>query len=229
MAKYPISTGMVAGNAAARALRSITGGHFLALFDVVSYFTHFIVEKQGGRKNFPSVHKRSVVFPPIICIIMSYWKSWRGAFLLFLAGCFFLVTLVVFVFWSRLRRPTFQRRKVGKVRRACGPGPGVGGRRWGLRGLQALWLLPAVLASALNTSAIGPSGGYPPCKTCEQLPCLWLYSCRLSDYQPLQDSLGVESAGVFFLAFRFARQRGYLQEANSYRFLSAPTQHKSIQ
>ena len=51
-----------------------------------------------------------------------------------------------FVFWSRLRRPTFQRRKVGKVRRACGPGPGVGGRRWGLRGLQILWLLPAVLA-----------------------------------------------------------------------------------
>ena len=43
--------------------------------------------------------------------------------------CLFLVTLVVFVCWSRLRRPTFQRRKVGKVRRACGPGPGVGGRR----------------------------------------------------------------------------------------------------
>ena len=36
-----------------------------------------------------------------------------------------------------------------------------------IRGLQILWLLPAVLASALNTSAIGPSGGYPPCKTCE--------------------------------------------------------------
>ena len=68
--------------------------------------------------------------------------------------------------------------------------------------MQALWLLPAVLASALYTSAIGPSGGYPPCKTCEQLPCLRLYSCRLSDYQPLQDSLGVEAAGVFFLAFR---------------------------
>ena len=46
-------------------------------------------------------------------------------------------------------------------------GPPRGGRRWGLRGLQILWLLPAVLASALNTSAIGPSGGYPPCKTCE--------------------------------------------------------------
>ena len=34
-----------------------------------------------------------------------------------------------------------------------------------VRGLQILWLLPAVLASALYTSAIGPSGGYPPCKT----------------------------------------------------------------
>ena len=53
-----------------------------------------------------------------------------------------------------------------------------------------------------NTSAIGPSGGYPPCKTCEQLPCLWLYSCRLSDCHLRQDSLGVEAAGVFFLAFR---------------------------
>ena len=44
--------------------------------------------------------------------------------------CLFLVTLVVFVFWSRLRRVTFQRWKVTKDRRACGPGPGVGGRRW---------------------------------------------------------------------------------------------------
>ena len=35
-----------------------------------------------------------------------------------------------FVFWSRLRRVTFQRWKVTKDRRACGPGPGVGGRRW---------------------------------------------------------------------------------------------------
>ena len=50
------------------------------------------------------------------------WRS--GTF------CFFLVTLVVFVFWSCLRRVTFQRWKVTKDRRACGPGPGVGGRRW---------------------------------------------------------------------------------------------------
>ncbi len=58
--------------------------------------------------------------------------------------CFFLGTLVVFVFWFCLRRVTFQRWKVTKDRRACGPGPGVGGRRWRLRGLQILWLLPAV-------------------------------------------------------------------------------------
>ena len=83
-------------------------------------------------------------------------------------------------------------------------GPPRGGRRWGLRSSQAHWLLPAVLASALNTSAAqcGPSGGYPPCKTCKQLPCLRLYSCRLSDYHLLQDGFGVEPVGVFFLAFR---------------------------
>ena len=62
-----------------------------------------------------------------------------------------------------------------------------------VRGLQALWLLPAVLASALNTSAIGPSGGYPPCKTWQQLPCLRLYSCRLSDCHLLLDGFGVEA------------------------------------
>ena len=138
----------------------------------------------------------------------SFWGSKTacasgGGQFLFLLGLF-LDTPVVFVFWSRLRRVTFQRWKVTKDRRACGPGPCVGaksapfrfrlkpktalrsfappsphrtrfaglrrgpprgGRRWGLRGLQILWLLPAVLASALNTSAIGPSGGYPPGKT----------------------------------------------------------------
>ena len=105
------------------------------------------------------------------------------------------------VLWSCLRRPTFQRWKVGKDRRACGPGPGIGGRRWRLRGLQILWLLPAVLASALNTSAIGPSGGYPPCKTCGQFRWRGWSTCRLSDCQPLQDGFGVESAGCCFLAF----------------------------
>ncbi len=67
------------------------------------------------------------------------------------------------------------------------------GRRWRLRGLQALWLLPAVLASALNTSAIGPSGGYPPCKTCRQFRWRGWSTCRLSDYHLLLDGLGVES------------------------------------
>ena len=43
--------------------------------------------------------------------------------------CFFLGTPYGVVGWSRLRRPTFQRWKVTKDRRACGPGPGVGGRR----------------------------------------------------------------------------------------------------
>ena len=46
--------------------------------------------------------------------------------------CFCLLLLrysLLFVFWSRLRRVTFQRWKVTKDRRACGPGPGVGGRR----------------------------------------------------------------------------------------------------
>ena len=33
-----------------------------------------------------------------------------------------------FVFWSRLRRVTFQRWKVTKDRRACGPGPRVGAK-----------------------------------------------------------------------------------------------------
>ena len=42
--------------------------------------------------------------------------------------CFFLGTLVVFVFWFCLRRVTFQRWKVTKDRRACGPGPCVGAK-----------------------------------------------------------------------------------------------------
>ncbi len=123
-------------------------------------------------------------------IVSSRWLVW--ALLGFLPLPRYSLRVVS---WSRLRRPTFQRRKVGKVRRACGPGPGVGGRRWGLRGLQALWLLPAVLDSALNTSAAqcGPSGGYPPCKTCRQFRWRGWSTCRLSDCQPLQDGFGVES------------------------------------
>ena len=62
----------------------------------------------------------------------SFWgsktacASGGGQFLFLL--CRFLVTLVVFVFWSRLRRVTFQRWKVTKDRRACGPGPCVGAK-----------------------------------------------------------------------------------------------------
>ena len=62
-----------------------------------------------------------------------------------------------------------------------------------IRGLQALWLLPAVLASALYTSAIGPSGGYPPCKTCKQFRWRGWSTCRLSDCHLLLDGFGVES------------------------------------
>ncbi len=114
--------------------------------------------------------------------------------------CFFLGTLVVFVFWSRLRRVTFQRWKVTKDRRACGPGPGGGGAAVEIRGLQALWLLPAVLASALNTSAIGPSGGYPPCKTCRQFR--WrgcTHAAFRTAFFYLMD-LGLSRLGVFLLA-----------------------------
>ena len=72
-------------------------------------------------------------------------------------------------------------------------GPPRGGAAVGIRGLQILWLLPAVLASALYTSAIGPSGGYPPCKTCRQFRWRGWSTCRLSDCHLLHDSLGVES------------------------------------
>ena len=49
-------------------------------------------------------------------------------------GCFGVSLLplprysLLFVFWSRLRRVTFQRWKVTKDRRACGPGPRVGAK-----------------------------------------------------------------------------------------------------
>ena len=72
-------------------------------------------------------------------------------------------------------------------------GPPRGGRRWRFVDLQILWLLPAVLASALYTSAIGPSGGYPPCKTCEQFRWRGWSTCRLSDCHLLHDGFGVES------------------------------------
>ena len=117
---------------------------------------------------------------------------------------------------SRQRSPGLRARTRGR------------GAAVGIRGLQILWLLPAVLASALNTSAIGPSGGYPPCKTWQQLPCLWLYSCRLSDYQPLHDGFGVEAAGVFFLAFSFARQRDYLRKHEATGFSPHRLNPKSI-
>ena len=157
-----------------------------------------------------------------------------------------------FVCWSRLRRPTFQRWKVGKDRRAA-----ARTRGWGaaveIRSLQILWLLPAVSASALNTSAIGPSGGYPPCKTCGQFRWRGWSTCRLSDCQPLQDGFGVESIGGWFRAFSFFHT---LSAFNAFRTcrafiafkvftafsftqnsikmwktsanISAPTQHKAI-
>ncbi len=46
----------------------------------------------------------------------------------FFLWCGFYVSFCFVVRWSCLRRPTFQRWKVGKDRRGCGPGPlGLGG------------------------------------------------------------------------------------------------------
>ena len=78
------------------------------------------------------VHDLSVLF--LLCLFVgscffcvTFWVSLAG--MAFVGGwCLFLGTLVVFVFWSCLRRVTFQRWKVTKDRRACGPGPRVGAK-----------------------------------------------------------------------------------------------------
>ena len=150
------------------------------------------------------------------------------------------------VCWSRLRRVTFQRWKVTKDRRACGPGPRVGAKsapfRFRLKPKTALrsfappsphrtrfaglrrgpprgggggdygacksfGCYPPFWLVALNTSAAqcGPSGGYPPCKTCRQFRWRGWSTCRLSDCHLLLDGFVLSRCGKKPIALCFCK------------------------
>ena len=106
-----------------------------------------------------------------------------------------------FVIWSRLRRPTFQRWKVGKDRRACGPGPGVGGRRWRYGACKSFGCYPPFWPPPSILRPLAPRADIPLAKLVSSCPAFGCTHAAQRWYQPLQDGLGVEAAGVFFLVF----------------------------
>ena len=69
-----------------------------------------------------------------------------------------------FVFWSRLRRVTFQRWKVTKDRRACGPGPGVGGRRNRYGACKSFGCYPPFWPPPSTLRPLAPRADIPPAK-----------------------------------------------------------------
>ena len=134
--------------------------------------------------------------------LMRRYRGTCSAFRFGLAGgfgflfCLFLGTLVVFVFWSCLRRVTFQRWKVTKDRRACGPGPGVGGRRWRYGACKSCSCYPPFKPPPSILRPLAPRADIPLAKLVSSCPAFGCTHAAQRWYQPLHDGLGVEAAGV---------------------------------
>ena len=113
--------------------------------------------------------------------------------------CFFLGTPYGVVGWSRLRRVTFQRWKVTKDRRACGPGPGVGGRRNRYGACKPFGCYPPFQPPPSILRPLAPRADIPLAKLESSCPAFGCTHAAQRWYQPLQDSFGVESVGVVFM------------------------------
>ena len=133
----------------------------------------------------------------------SFWGSKTacasgGGQFLFLLGLF-LDTPVVFVFWSRLRRVTFQRWKVTKDRRACGPGPGVGGRRNRHGACKSFGCYPPFKSPPSILRPLAPRADIPLAKLVSSCPAFGCTHAAFRTTNPYKIALGLSRLDVVSL------------------------------